>query len=370
MSLTKAANLSVKNWQGEETGEATLEMKVAKPENAQHIVHRALVCQRTNQRQGTASTKTRAEVRGGGRKPWRQKGTGRARAGSIRSPLWRGGGVIFGPKPKDYNLKINKKERRLALRTAFMSRAEDLIVVDGIASNLEKPKTKEIVSALSRWGIEKDSKVLLIVMDTTEKNLYLSVRNVPTIKMIKYDCLNIYDILNVNKIVVTSQALELLQNTYYPEIPILINKYYPEKLNQGNTETTQDFIMNLDNIGLEVKFPNEVETGEIYDLEVILSNLLVHETHNNSFAVSVSSLDFRLEGSSLNTFQLDKQTHRSCFKLQPLLAGEEMAIKIDFFLGSRYLGQKRHYVNVSGKNLIDNNIKERIKNFSFHLPSL
>ncbi len=207
-------NCVVKNWQGEQVGEASLELKVAKPESAEHIVHRALVRQLHNQRQGTASTKTRAEVRGGGRKPWRQKGTGRARAGSIRSPLWRGGGVIFGPKPRDFELKMNRKERRLALRTAFMSRTEDLIVVDNIASNLEKPKTKEVVSALSRWGIEADSKVLLIVTDTTSENLYLSVRNVEKIKMIKYDCLNIYDILNANKIVITSEALTKVQEVY------------------------------------------------------------------------------------------------------------------------------------------------------------
>ncbi len=207
-------NCVVKNWQGEQIGEAPLEMKVAKSDNAEHIVHRALVRQLHNQRQGTASTKTRAEVRGGGRKPWRQKGTGRARAGSIRSPLWRGGGVIFGPKPRDFELKMNRKERRLALRTAFMSRVEDLIVVEEFVGNLEGPKTKKIISALSRWGIEKETKVLLVVSDTSESNLYLSVRNVPTIKMIKYDCLNIYDILNANKIIVTSDSLTKLQEVY------------------------------------------------------------------------------------------------------------------------------------------------------------
>ncbi len=111
----------VRNWQGESVGQATLDLKVASPENASHIVHRAVVRQLANARQGTACTKTRAEVRGGGRKPWRQKGTGRARAGSIRSPLWRGGGVIFGPKPRDYSQKMNRKERQLALRTAFQA---------------------------------------------------------------------------------------------------------------------------------------------------------------------------------------------------------------------------------------------------------
>jgi len=123
-------NCVVKNWQGEESGEASLELKVAKDENANHIVHRALIRQQTNARQGNASTKTRAEVRGGGRKPWKQKGTGRARAGSNRSPLWKGGGVSFGPKPRAFEIKMNRKERRLALRTAIASRLEDLILVE------------------------------------------------------------------------------------------------------------------------------------------------------------------------------------------------------------------------------------------------
>lgn len=118
-------NCAIKNWDGKETGSATLDLRVADESTADHIVHRALVRQMANARQGTVSTKTRAEVRGGGRKPWRQKGTGRARAGSNRSPLWRGGGVIFGPKPRDYSLKMNRKERRLALRTALQSRVDD-----------------------------------------------------------------------------------------------------------------------------------------------------------------------------------------------------------------------------------------------------
>jgi large subunit ribosomal protein L4 len=207
-------NCVVKNWQGEQIGEATLEMPVAKEENAEHIVHRALVRQLHNQRQGTASTKTRAEVRGGGRKPWRQKGTGRARAGSIRSPLWRGGGVIFGPKPKDYNLKMNRKERRLALRTAFISRVEDLIVVESFADQIATPKTKEIVAALTRWGISPEQKVLLVVTDLSSDNLYLSVRNLANVKLLRHDCLNIYDILYADKIVATSEAITKIQEVY------------------------------------------------------------------------------------------------------------------------------------------------------------
>ncbi|BAP17346.1 50S ribosomal protein L4 [cyanobacterium endosymbiont of Epithemia turgida] len=203
----------IKNWQGEEVGQATLELKVAKEENAAHIVHRALVRQQTNVRQGTASSKTRAEVRGGGRKPWRQKGTGRARAGSNRSPLWRGGGVIFGPKPKDFNLKMNRKERRLALRTAFQSRAEDLVIVENFAANFSQPKTKELVSALSRWGVKQGKQVILILSDISN-DVYLSARNVPYLKLLKADSLNVYDLLVAKKIVVTPEALSKIQEVY------------------------------------------------------------------------------------------------------------------------------------------------------------
>lgn len=203
----------VRNWQGEEAGTATLDLRVAREKTAADIVHRALVRQMTNARQGTASTKTRAEVSGGGRKPWRQKGTGRARAGSNRSPLWRGGGVIFGPKPRDYNLKMNRKERRLALRTAFQNRAEDLIVVENFADQLQRPKTKELVAALTRWGIEEDSKVLLIVPQI-EEMVYLSARNLPTVKLISATSLNVYDVLAADKIVVTNTALAKIQEVY------------------------------------------------------------------------------------------------------------------------------------------------------------
>lgn len=203
----------VRNWQGEEVGNATLDLRVAKPESAAHVVHRALVMQTTNARQGTASSKTRSEVSGGGRKPWRQKGTGRARAGSNRSPLWRGGGVIFGPKPRDFNIKMNRKERRLALRTAFQSRAEDLIVVQDFADQLQRPKTKEVVGAFARWGIEPDSKVLLILPEIPEM-VYLSARNISTVKLISATRLNVYDVLNADKIVTTDTALAKIQEVY------------------------------------------------------------------------------------------------------------------------------------------------------------
>lgn len=203
----------VRNWQGDNVGQATLDLKVASEENASHIVHRAVVRQMANARQGTASTKTRAEVRGGGRKPWRQKGTGRARAGSIRSPLWRGGGVIFGPKPRDYSIKMNKKERRLALRTAFQSRIEDLIVVEEFADQFSRPKTKDLVGALTRWGIEADAKVLLVLPEKQE-NVYLSGRNIEKMRICLADSINVYDVLLADKIVTTPTALAKIQEVY------------------------------------------------------------------------------------------------------------------------------------------------------------
>jgi len=206
----------VKNWQGEEVGEASLDLRVAKEESAAHIVHRALVRQMNNSRQGTASSKTRAEVRGGGRKPWRQKGTGRARAGSTRSPLWRGGGVIFGPKPRDYSVKMNRKERRLALRTAFQSRSEDLVVVEDFAAQISRPKTKELVQAMSRWGVDSESKVLLIVSERDE-NVYLSARNISRLRMISANNLNVFDILAADQIVATQSALSTIQEVYGDE---------------------------------------------------------------------------------------------------------------------------------------------------------
>ncbi len=204
----------VKDWQGAEAGTATVDLKVANEENAAHIVHRALVRQINNGRQGNASSKTRAEVRGGGRKPWRQKGTGRARAGSIRSPLWRGGGVIFGPKPRDYSTKMNRKERRLALRTAFQGCADSMVVVNDFASELAQPKTKEFIAALGRWDIDSESKILLVTVDKENDTVNRSVRNIPNVKHITATTLNIYDILNAENLIVTASALEKIQEVY------------------------------------------------------------------------------------------------------------------------------------------------------------
>ncbi|MEO1403347.1 MAG: 50S ribosomal protein L4 [Cyanobacteria bacterium J06635_1] len=207
------AECVIKDWKGKDAGKAALDFKVAKEENASHIVHKALVRQMNNARQGTAATKTRSEVRGGGRKPWRQKGTGRARSGSSRSPLTKGGGVIFGPKPRDYSVKMNRKERRLAMTTALQGRADDLVVVQAFADQLPQPKTKDVLGAFERWGIDADSKVLLITAERNE-NVYRSVRNVASIKLISATNLNIYDILAADKLVLTAAALEKIQEVY------------------------------------------------------------------------------------------------------------------------------------------------------------
>lgn len=204
---------AVKDWEGKEVGSTSLDLKVANESSASHIVHRALVRQMANARQGTVSTKTRAEVRGGGRKPWRQKGTGRARAGSNRSPLWRGGGVIFGPKPRDYSQKMNRKERRLALRTAFQSRVEDLTVVQDFADKLSRPKTKELLNAMKAWGVNPESKVLLILGERNE-TVYLSARNVENLRLISASNLNIFDLLAADQIVATTSAIEKIQEVY------------------------------------------------------------------------------------------------------------------------------------------------------------
>jgi large subunit ribosomal protein L4 len=204
---------TVIDWTGNEVGEVSLELRVAKEASAKGLVHRALVRQLANARQGTASSKTRAEVRGGGRKPFRQKGTGRARAGSTRSPLTRGGGAIFGPKPRDYETKMNRKERRLALRTAFIGRTADLIIVEDFALNLTQPKTKELCQALERWGVTVGKKTLIIT-DRKDENIVLSARNIQNLQLLAADQLNMFDILNSEKIVATRSAIARIHEVY------------------------------------------------------------------------------------------------------------------------------------------------------------
>jgi len=203
----------VRDWQGKESGKTSLDLKVAKETSANDLLHRAVVRQLAHARQGTASTLTRAEVAGGGRKPYKQKGTGRARQGSIRTPLRPGGGVVFGPKPRSYELGMNRKERRLALRTALMARLDDLIVVKGFGSGLDTPKTREITAALGRFGIEAGTKVLLI-LDGASEAVKLSVRNRETVKLIAADQLNVFDLLHAGKLVVSEEALAKIQEVY------------------------------------------------------------------------------------------------------------------------------------------------------------
>jgi len=207
------ANCVIRDWQGKEAGKASLDLKVAKETSANDLVHRAVVRQLAHARQGTASTLTRAEVAGGGRKPYKQKGTGRARQGSIRTPLRPGGGVVFGPKPRSYNLAMNRKERRLALRTALMSRVNDLIVVKGFGVELKAPKTKEITAALGRFGIAPGAKVL-VILDNASEAVRLSVRNLEKVKLIAADQLNVFDLLNANSLVVSEEALAKIQEVY------------------------------------------------------------------------------------------------------------------------------------------------------------
>jgi len=207
------AQCIVRDWQGKETGKASLDLKTAREETAGDLLHRAVVRQLAHARQGTASTLTRAEVAGGGRKPYRQKGTGRARQGSIRTPLRPGGGVIFGPRPRSYDVAMNRKERRLALRTALMSRVDDIVVARGFGSGLESPRTREITAALGRLGIEAGARVLLVLHQPSD-TLRLSVRNLPRVKLIAADQLNVFDLLHADHLVVGEEALARIQEVY------------------------------------------------------------------------------------------------------------------------------------------------------------
>jgi len=155
--------LETLKWDGKKSGKVSLDLATAKETSSADLIHRAVLRQLANKRQGTASTLTRSEVRGGGRKPYKQKGTGRARQGSIRTPLRPGGGIIFGPKPRSYNLDMIRKERRLALRSALMSRVSDMMAVEDFGSTLKQPKTSDIINGLARLGIQKTEKVLVIL---------------------------------------------------------------------------------------------------------------------------------------------------------------------------------------------------------------
>ena len=207
------ANCTVFDWQGKESGELAIDLKTAKDSTALDLLHRAVLRQQAHSRQGTASTLTRSEVRGGGRKPYKQKGTGRARQGSIRTPLRPGGGITFGPKPRKYNLDMNRKERRLALRTALMTRISDAKIIKDFGSKLDVPKTSEIVSVLKRVGIDSDLKVL-IILNRPSEIIKRSIRNLEKIKLISADQLNVFDLLNANSLVIGEDALSTIKEVY------------------------------------------------------------------------------------------------------------------------------------------------------------
>ena len=204
--------VNVYNMLGELVEEMELSENVFGVEINEHVVYEVVKNQLANKRQGTQSAKTRAEVRGGGRKPWRQKGTGRARQGSIRSPQWKGGGVVFAPKPRDYSIRLPKKIKRLALKSAFSSKVEsnEIIVVDEL--NLMTPKTKDMIKILDNLKVGKKA---LIVIPGKDENIYKSARNIPGVKTSAVNTLNVYDILNHDSFVITKDAVSKVEEVYY-----------------------------------------------------------------------------------------------------------------------------------------------------------
>ena len=204
------ANVAVYNMEGKEVGSLELNDAVFGVEVNEHLVHMAVLQQLANNRQGTQKAKTRSEVRGGGRKPWRQKGTGHARQGSTRSPQWTGGGVVFAPTPRDYSFKLNKKERRAALKSALTSRVEEkkFIVVDEI--NFDEIKTKKFQDVLNNLSVSK----ALVVLEDGNKNAELSARNIADVKTAKTNTINVYDILKYNTVIATKAAVQAIEEVY------------------------------------------------------------------------------------------------------------------------------------------------------------
>lgn len=197
------------NMKGEQVGDIELSDAVFGIEPNEHVLHDAVVMQQASRRQGTHKVKGRSEVRGGGAKPWRQKGTGRARHGSIRSPIWKGGGVVFGPTPRNYGYKLPKKVRRLAIRSALSSKVKEneIIVLDELV--IEKPKTKEIVSMLG--NLKVDRKALIVASENLDGNVALSARNIPGVKYVRADGINVLDVLGHDKLIITKDAVEKVE---------------------------------------------------------------------------------------------------------------------------------------------------------------
>ena len=204
------AKVSVFNMEGKEVGSLDLSDDIFGVEVNEHLVHMAVVQQLANNRQGTQKAKTRSEVRGGGRKPWRQKGTGHARQGSTRSPQWTGGGMVFAPVPRDYSFKLNKKEKRAALKSALTSRVQDgkLIVLDEL--KLDEIKTKRFAEVMKNLNVEK----ALVVLGENDEKVVMSARNIPSVKTSLTNTINVYDILKYNTLVLTKDAVKNIEEVY------------------------------------------------------------------------------------------------------------------------------------------------------------
>ena len=204
------SNVSVYNMEGNEVGTLELNDAVFGVEVNEHLVHMAVVRQLANKRQGTQKAKTRSEVSGGGRKPWRQKGTGHARQGSTRAPQWTGGGVVFAPVPRDYSFKMNKKERRIALKSALTTRVQEnkLVVLDEL--KLDAIKTKEMQKVLTNLKADK----ALVITATDDKNVVLSARNIADVQTATVNTINVYDVMRHNTVVVTKDAVASIEEVY------------------------------------------------------------------------------------------------------------------------------------------------------------
>ena len=204
------ANVSVYNIEGKEVGSIELNDAVFGVEVNEHLVHMAVVNKLANNRQGTQSAKTRSEVSGGGRNPWRQKGTGHARQGSTRAPQWTGGGIVFAPKPRDYSFKMNKKEKRIALLSALSSKVAESKIVVLDEFKLDEIKTKKFVEVMNNLKVEN----ALVVLEGENKNVVLSGRNIPSVKVTATNEINTYDVLKYTTLVVTKAAVEKLEEVY------------------------------------------------------------------------------------------------------------------------------------------------------------
>ena len=204
------SKVSVYNMEGQQVGDIELNDAVFGVEVNEHLVHMAVLSQLANKRQGTQSAKTRSEVSGGGKKPWKQKGTGHARQGSTRSPQWTGGGVVFAPKPRDYSFKLNKKEKQLALKSALTSKVQEnkFIVVDAI--KLNEIKTKAFAEALNNLKVEK----ALVVLNENDKNVVMSAKNIPTVKTALTNTINVFDILKYDTVVIDKAAVATIEEVY------------------------------------------------------------------------------------------------------------------------------------------------------------